>query len=74
MKFPKGVTISNEAKSLIERLLIKEPNKRMELDEILGNEFFHRHKIPRVLSNAFLNSEPTVEFILNFDYNYKRIR
>ena len=38
--FPDHVTISNEAKDLIQKLLKKEPEWRLSLDKILSHDFF----------------------------------
>ena len=37
--FPDHVQVSDRAKNMIKRMLVKEPNKRLTLDEIQNHEF-----------------------------------
>lgn len=37
--FPDHVSVSEKAKSLVKRILVKEPSKRLNLDDIMNSEF-----------------------------------
>ena len=47
--FPEHVSISDEAKDLIQRILTKNPSSRPNLDEMLGHDFLSTHAIPKTL-------------------------
>ena len=64
--FPEGINISKEAKDLIKQILILEPSKRPNLEQILNHAFFKLGKgIPKLLPSSTLYSRP------DYDYIYK---
>jgi polo-like kinase 1 len=51
--FPDHVPISDAAKDLIKKILIKDPKKRLLLDDILNHDFFNpSHSIPKSLPSS----------------------
>jgi polo-like kinase 1 len=57
--FPENVNISNEAKSLITRILHLNPAYRPSLDDILNHEFFHMgNVVPKLLPTSTLACAP----------------
>lgn len=62
--FPEHITISEEAKSLITRILNVDPKRRPGIDEILGHGFFHRGvSIPKTLPPSTLACPPSTTFM-----------
>lgn len=53
--FPDHVQISDAAKDLIKRILVKDPKKRPTLDDILSHEFLNPpYSIPKSLPSSLL--------------------
>jgi aurora kinase len=44
--YPEGLHISPEAKDLVQRLLVKEPGKRLSLDDVMEHPWIRRHVRP----------------------------
>lgn len=57
--FPDNVPISDDAKDLIQKILIGEPSARPTLDEILNHSFFKSAQIPKTLPPSFLACPPS---------------
>ena len=65
--FPDHVPVSNEAKSLITRILKSDPSRRPSLDEILQHEFFHMgNGIPKLLPVSTLAVPPSEGYLNKF--------
>ncbi|GBB93484.1 hypothetical protein RclHR1_02180026 [Rhizophagus clarus] len=58
-EFPSHITdVSKEAKKLINLMLIKEPEKRLTIQQILNHEFFSLGMIPTIIPVSALNIAP----------------
>lgn len=65
--FPEHVVISDAGKDLIQKILVGDPSKRPNLDDILGHEFFnHGGTIPRLLPASTLACPPSASYIRQF--------
>ncbi|CAG9334258.1 unnamed protein product [Blepharisma stoltei] len=65
--FPDGSRISEQAKSLITRILKNDPERRPDLDEILQHEFFHMANcIPKILPVSTLAVPPSESYLRQF--------
>ena len=74
--FPNNVIISQPAKDLIKRILVKDPKERPTLDEILQSYFFKMGKtIPKTLSENTSIEPPSLDFIKQYmpDVNHHGI-
>jgi polo-like kinase 1 len=60
--FPNHIPISEEARDLISRILVSEPDKRITLAEMESHPFFDTTKIPKLLPVSCLNEPPSQEF------------
>jgi polo-like kinase 1 len=54
--FDDEVSVSNNAKNLISRLLVIDPAKRLTLEQIKSHPFLNQIKIPTSLSSAQFNT------------------
>ena len=62
--FPEHVTISDEAKGLIQLILNLDPLKRPSLDEILDHNFFHMgNAIPKLMPASTLACPPSASYL-----------
>jgi polo-like kinase 1 len=64
--FPDHVQVSDEAKSVITRILRSEPQTRPTLDEIAGHDFFTKNTIPKTLPVSTLAVPPSAHFLKQF--------
>ena len=64
--FPEDSVISNDAKNLISQILVKEPNKRLSLEQILNHDFFKQGSIPNLLPSSTLTTTPSLNYIRQF--------
>lgn len=65
--FPENVPCSNEARSLIARILHLNPTFRPSLDDILAHEFFHNgNTIPKLLPTSTLACAPSNSIMKQF--------
>lgn len=65
--FPDSVTLSEPAKSLITRILILEPQRRPNLDDLLAHEFFHQgNTVPKQLPPSTLACPPSASYLKQF--------
>ena len=65
--FPDHVTISDQARDLIQKILNNDPTKRPSLDEMLQHEFLnHGGAIPRLLPASTLACPPSSTYIKQF--------
>jgi polo-like kinase 1 len=64
--------ISDEAKDLIGKILITEPNKRPTFDEILEHPFFHKgNYIPSLLPASTMACPPSSDYLKTFQISTK---
>ena len=62
--FPDNAKISEQAKDLISRILITQPEKRLTLDEVLMHPFInHGGPIPKNLPISTLVSPPSTGYV-----------
>lgn len=62
--FPDHVQISDPARDLIKRILIKDPKKRPSLDDILNHEFLNpNYSIPKSLPSSLLVCPPSSSYL-----------
>ena len=61
--FPETIKISKEAKDLISKILVTEPNKRLSLEQILNHDFFKQSSIPNFLPSSTLENPPSLNDI-----------
>ena len=54
--YPEDSLISNDAKNLISQILVREPNKRLSLKQILNHDFFKQDSIPNLLTSSTLTA------------------
>ncbi|CAK65757.1 unnamed protein product (macronuclear) [Paramecium tetraurelia] len=65
--FPDQVQISDNAKQLIQKILVLEPNKRPSLDEIMAHSFMNSGgTIPKVLPLSTLACPPSIQYNKQF--------
>lgn len=65
--FPEHVSISDQAKSLITRILHSDPARRPSLDDIISHDFFHMGgSIPKTLPSSTLACPPSSSYIRQF--------
>mmetsp|Transcript_19962 Transcript_19962/g.36952 ORF Transcript_19962/g.36952 Transcript_19962/m.36952 type:complete len:585 (+) Transcript_19962:4188-5942(+) len=65
--FPDNVQLSEQAKSLITRILILEPQRRPSLDDLLAHEFFHQgNSIPKLMPPSTLACPPSASYLKQF--------
>ena len=64
--FPENSMISNDAKNLISQILVKEPSKRLSLDQILNHDFLKQGSIPDLLPSESLTTTPSLNYIRQF--------
>lgn len=65
--FPEHVPISDQSRSLITKILILEPTKRPNLDDIMNHPFInHGGTIPKVLPLSTLACPPSASYIKQF--------
>lgn len=62
--FPENISISEQAKGLISKVLVLDPSKRPTFQDILEHEFFHqRNVIPKLMPTATLACAPSKAFL-----------
>ena len=65
--FPEGISISGQAKDLVKKILVTEPEKRLTLEEILAHEFLaHSDKLPTNLPVSTLALPPNGNYLKKF--------
>lgn len=57
--FPDHIQISEKAKTLVKRILVKDPSKRLNLDEIMSSEFMTANAYPKTLPSSLLVCPPS---------------
>jgi polo-like kinase 1 len=61
--FPDHINVSEKAKNLVKRILIKEPTKRLNLDEIMSSEFMTANSYPKTLPSSLLVCPPSTAYL-----------
>jgi polo-like kinase 1 len=65
--FPDHVPLSDQSKSFITRILVSDPSKRPNLDELLAHEFFHQgNSIPKLMPSSTLACPPSSSYLRQF--------
>ena len=64
--FNEDVAVCHQAKSLISKLLVIDPSKRLGLEEILSHQFMTSTKIPKQLQTSVLQQAPNKSFLDQF--------
>jgi len=66
--FPDHVQISDAARDLIKKILLKDPKKRLNLDDILNHDFFNPgYSIPKALPSSLLVCPPSSSYLKQFN-------
>jgi len=69
-KIPEDAQISDEARSLIHRILVLNPSKRLSLKEIYEDHFMTKNIIPITLPLSTLNEPLSEEYILQHQFDF----
>jgi polo-like kinase 1 len=64
--FPDNIQVSEDAKSIITRILRSEPQTRPTLEEIACHDFFQKNSIPKTLPVSTLAVPPSEHFLKQF--------
>lgn len=65
--FPDNVPMSEQSKSLITRILMLEPSRRPNLEDILAHDFFHQgNSIPKLMPPSTLACPPSASYLRQF--------
>ena len=65
--FPENALISEPSKELIQSILVLDPNKRPNLDQILASDFFNMGiNVPKLLQPSTLACPPSLNYIKQF--------
>jgi polo-like kinase 1 len=67
--FPDHVTISEKARKLIEKILVLDPSKRPNLDDILEDPFMTTEPIPKTIPRSTLACPPAKNFTDHYKAN-----
>lgn len=65
--FPEHVTVSSEAKDLIEKILVSDPSSRLTLSQIEEHEFFVKNPFPKFLPSSTLAVPPSTSYTRQFE-------
>ena len=65
-QFPETVTVSDQAKDFVHRLLKAEPSQRMTLKDMLAHEFMNMNKIPDFLPISTLVCPPSATYVKQY--------
>jgi polo-like kinase 1 len=65
--FPENVQLSEHAKSLVTQILMLEPQRRPNLDDLLAHEFFNQgYSVPKLLPPSTLACPPSASYLRQF--------
>ncbi len=64
--FPDNSSVSDQAKSLVQRILCSDPAKRPKFDEILSHPFFTSTRIPSQMPASTLACPPSATYMRQF--------
>jgi polo-like kinase 1 len=65
--FPDHVTLSSEARNLIEKVLVSDPSSRLTLSQIEEHEFFTKNTFPKFLPSSTLAVPPSTTYTRQFE-------
>ena len=65
--FPQHVTVSSEARDLIEKILVSNPSSRLTLTQIEEHEFFTKNSYPKFLPSSTLAVPPSATYTRQFE-------
>ena len=69
--YPHDIIISETAKNIISKILVKNPNKRPTINDIISHPFFNEKNIPQKLPKSFIFYKPSKTFIKEYISDYK---
>lgn len=72
--FPENIPISNNAKNLIENILVVDPNERMSLEQILKHPWISSIELPTMLPLSTLSVPPSANYLQKFKVNTKEFK
>ena len=61
--FPEHIPLSEDVKNIITRVLVKNPSKRLSLDEVLAHPFLNSTGIPKFLPLSTLACPPSKNYL-----------
>ena len=67
--FPDHIPLTEEAKDLISRILVTDPNERPSIDEIINHRFFTKNPVPKLLPTSTLAVPPSSSYMRQFEKN-----
>ncbi|OMJ72607.1 hypothetical protein SteCoe_28905 [Stentor coeruleus] len=67
--FPDHISISEEARDLISRILVTDPMERPTIDDMLNHAFFTKNPIPKLLPTSTLAVPPSSSYMRQFEKN-----
>ena len=59
VRYPSNSNLSTAAKDLLKQILVKDPEKRPTLNQILYHDFFNRNDVPKYMPIETLKKEPS---------------
>ena len=65
--FPDHVSISEEARDLISRILVTDPLERPSIDDMMNHNFFTKNSIPKLLPTSTLAVPPSSSYMRQFE-------
>jgi serine/threonine protein kinase len=57
------VNVSQNAKNLISKILVLDPSKRLNLDQIMAHPFMNSNKIPKSIPSSALSAPLPKSFV-----------
>lgn len=67
--FPDHISISEEARDLISRILVTDPMERPTIDDMLNHAFFTKNPIPKLLPTSTLAVPPSSSYMRQYEKN-----
>ncbi|KAI8341409.1 kinase-like domain-containing protein [Chlamydoabsidia padenii] len=61
--FPVSIKLSSEAKDLVSKLLVNDPDTRLSISEILQHPFIQHHELPTRIPHSALQTRPVLQFL-----------
>ena len=65
--FPDQISVSEEARDLISRILVSDPAERPSIDDLLNHAFFTKNAIPKLLPTSTLAVPPSSSYMRQFE-------
>ncbi|ORZ23114.1 kinase-like domain-containing protein [Absidia repens] len=67
--YPQNITLSNEAKDLIAKLLVNDPGQRLSISNILQHPFIQHSNLPKYIPLSALQGRPTLQYLPTSSYD-----